>query len=678
MDRDYASKVLQVLSLSPEAPALIRKYVRTVKPPLTEPNDIKLFALALADSSLPEAWAFQRTFNERSEIRSRLLRSLLEWCVSREFDVCLLFFEFFVLNVSSEKPRSTAMTDLLELSLSSFEESTIHSIVLSPPSSFPLDALPLLQDLICIRLIQLGKFLDAIRMGRQFSTSKPVINARRTEARLKMVEDLYRVLPSSYRALIDLELADPSPYTVEPQKSFGVEVAQPLEQVQSSEFQASASILVDLGLANAEPQRSPVSRSAPGHTNASGTGRPIPVSTSPQLPATTSPVTPRQNSHISTLVSSSSIRSRASLGNTAERLACGSTSSHVSSPLSGVKLPSSPIQSRKLDGNGFISAQQQTNAFYTPPKINDLTQPTFSPRTILSHSGNGNAEKPLSEQDDDVGMDDVDMEEKMEGENDKERDYEHEIEHQREKQAESVSTEKGIEEIGYSLFDSGLPSRPYLENEPPKSSDVADAMESPSASTKRKVPGSFNDKDGDVDEGEEPEAGDANQSYYRHRHHEREKLSTLPEYEEAQFADDYVTRLEPRYTTENPVSRKKPRGGSKEPKKRRISQQELPGGLMDDGKEEEEEEDYVAPLRNTKPPSRRSKPISRRSTSEISDDIAEGVQTRRRSSRLNTTTSAGGATVVPSVDGVDASLRKSSRTRKPTSKSTRGKKRGGA
>lgn len=94
LNRDYASKVLQVLSLSPKAPALIRKYVRTVKPPLTEPSDIKLFALALADSSLPEAWAFQRTFNERSEIRPRLLRSLLEWCVSREFDVCLFSLNF--------------------------------------------------------------------------------------------------------------------------------------------------------------------------------------------------------------------------------------------------------------------------------------------------------------------------------------------------------------------------------------------------------------------------------------------------------------------------------------------------------------------------------------------------------------------------------------------------------
>lgn len=593
-----------------------------------------------------------------------------------------VFFEFFVLNVSSVNPRSTTVTHLLELSLSSFEESTIHSIALNPPPSFPLDALPLLQDLICIRLIQLGKFLDAIRMGREFSTSKPVTNARRSEARLKMVEDLYNALPSSHRALVDLELADPLPHIAEP---FGVEAAQPLEQVRSSEFQASTSKLpvsrsfVDLEFndpspCNTEPQRSPISCSAPEHTNASGSGRPIPVSTSPQLPTTTSPVTPRQNSHISpTLITPSSIRSRASLGDTTECLARDSTLSHVSSPPSDIKLPSSPIQSRKLDGNIFISAQQQTNAFYTPPKIINLTQPAFSPQTVLSHSGNGNAEKPLSEQDDDV-----EMEEKMEGENDKERDYEHEIEHQGEKQAESVSTEKGVEEIGYSLFDDGLPSQPYLENEPPKSSDVPDGTESPSASTKRKVPGSFSDKDEDEDE--EPEAGDLNQSYHRYRrhHHQRGKLSTLPEYEEAQFTDDHVTRLEPQYT-ENPVPRKKSRSGSKESKKRRISQQEqqkLPGGLMGDGREEEEEQDHVAPLRNTRTPSRRSRPISRRSTSEISDDFGEGMQTRRRSSRLNATASA--ATVVPSADSVDALLRKSTRTRKPTSKGTGGKKRGGA
>ena len=682
MNRDYASKVLQVLNLSPEAPALIRKYVRTVKPPLTEPNDIKLFALALADSSLPEAWAFQRTFNERSEIRLRLLLSLLEWCVSREFDVCLLFFEFVVFNVSSAKPRSTAMKHLLEMSLSPFEQFTIHSIMLNPPPSFPLDALPLLQELICIRLIQLGEFDDAIHLSRKFSTPESVINACRSEARLKMIEDLCSALPSPYRSLIDLEAADPSPYTAESKRSFGVQVIQPLELIKSSESPASASKLpvsrpfVDLESADpsssctAEFQRSPVSRFAPEHTNAPGSGRPIPVSTSPQLPAGTSPVAPRQDL---TLISPSSIRSRTSLNNTAERLAQG-TSSHISS-LSGVKLPSSPIQSQKLDGNVFISAQQQTNAFYTPPKIINLIQPTSSPQTVLPHSGNGDAEKLLSEQDYDVGV-----EEKMEGGNDKESDHEHETEHQGEKQAEPVSTEKGVEEIGYSLFDNGLPSRPYLENEPSKSSDVPNATESPSASTKRKVPGSFSDEDAD----EESEVGDANQFYHR-LHHQREKLSMVPEYEETQSADDHVTRLEPHHTSAgSPLSRKKPRSGSKESKKRRISQQEqqeqqeLPSGLMGNGRGEEEEQDHVAPLHNIKPPSRRSKPISRRSTSEISDDVAEGVQTRRRSSRLNATASTGGAVVAPSADDVNALLRKPTRARNPISKGARGKKRGGA
>lgn len=85
LNRDFASKILQAISLAPGAAALIRKYVRSAKPPLTEPDDIELFTLALADSSLLEAWQYQRTFHESNEIRPRLLEKILEWCVSRTY-----------------------------------------------------------------------------------------------------------------------------------------------------------------------------------------------------------------------------------------------------------------------------------------------------------------------------------------------------------------------------------------------------------------------------------------------------------------------------------------------------------------------------------------------------------------------------------------------------------------
>ncbi|KAF9010001.1 nuclear pore complex assembly-domain-containing protein [Cyathus striatus] len=82
LNRDYASKILQAISLSPDSAALIRQYVRTAQPSLTEPDDLDLYTLALAENSFFDAWQFQRTFPETKEIRPRLWKKLVEWCIA--------------------------------------------------------------------------------------------------------------------------------------------------------------------------------------------------------------------------------------------------------------------------------------------------------------------------------------------------------------------------------------------------------------------------------------------------------------------------------------------------------------------------------------------------------------------------------------------------------------------
>jgi hypothetical protein len=88
---EYPSKVLQALSLSEDPHALIVKYVRTAKPSLSEPEDVDLYTLSLAEScpSLMEAWQFQRTFPEEDDTRSRLIGKILDWSLSR---ACLSIF----------------------------------------------------------------------------------------------------------------------------------------------------------------------------------------------------------------------------------------------------------------------------------------------------------------------------------------------------------------------------------------------------------------------------------------------------------------------------------------------------------------------------------------------------------------------------------------------------------
>lgn len=78
------SKIIEVISLSDNPTPLIVKYVRTCKPLLTEPDDLDVYALSLAETSFLEAWQYQRSFSENDETRPRVLRKLLNWTVSRK------------------------------------------------------------------------------------------------------------------------------------------------------------------------------------------------------------------------------------------------------------------------------------------------------------------------------------------------------------------------------------------------------------------------------------------------------------------------------------------------------------------------------------------------------------------------------------------------------------------
>jgi hypothetical protein len=84
LNRDYTSKIIQAISLSDNSTRLLLQYLRTAKPMLTEPDDMDMYILALAEDGFTYAWQYQRTFPNKSEIRTRLMRKVLEWCFSRK------------------------------------------------------------------------------------------------------------------------------------------------------------------------------------------------------------------------------------------------------------------------------------------------------------------------------------------------------------------------------------------------------------------------------------------------------------------------------------------------------------------------------------------------------------------------------------------------------------------
>ncbi|KAH7923444.1 hypothetical protein BV22DRAFT_1068756 [Leucogyrophana mollusca] len=190
LNRDYASKILQALSLSENPSPLIVKYVRTAKPPLTEPDDINMYTLALAESSLWEAWQYQRIFPETTETRPRLINKILEWCLS-------------------PKPRPEPLTHLVAFPLSDYEQTLVHKYALHPPRELPLSSVAIIQDLVCLRLIQSGEHVAAIKLDRQFSAASHGASSEALKAaqeRRQMLDEIAVTMPDAERRLLETEL----------------------------------------------------------------------------------------------------------------------------------------------------------------------------------------------------------------------------------------------------------------------------------------------------------------------------------------------------------------------------------------------------------------------------------------------------------------------------------------
>ena len=215
LNRDYTSKIIQAISLSDTPTRLLLQYLRTAKPMLTEPDDMDIYILALAEDSLTNAWQYQRTFPEKSETRTRLTRKVLEWCFSREPHFVLGFRS--VGSITVAKPRPEHLKQLIFFPLSPFEQSLLHNFALDPPISIPASSIPVLQDLVCVRLVQSGEYVEAMKLDRQFaSTRRGVQGPQVAERRRKIIEDVVAALPFIERLEIEEKLQADDQHKPEP------------------------------------------------------------------------------------------------------------------------------------------------------------------------------------------------------------------------------------------------------------------------------------------------------------------------------------------------------------------------------------------------------------------------------------------------------------------------------
>ncbi|KAJ3516020.1 hypothetical protein NLJ89_g1394 [Agrocybe chaxingu] len=589
LNRDYASKIIRAITTSPDSSSLVRRYIQTAKPLLVEPFDIECYAVALADSSILEAWQFSRTFDDTDGMRTRLFQKLLEWSVT-------------------PKPRSLALSQLLALPLSTFEEDILNDFVQKPPSGLSFSSVAILQDLICVRLIQGSRYAEAIKLDRQFSSTTNPRNLKDTRDRSKMVQDVYAALPSVERALVDLDLNPtstkarqehlaPKPFSPEVRRTSGqstqdASLSQSWEEVRVPETLINKSTpLKDV--------RVPASTPRFGNPLQTSTASPAPV---PILPinfngiASGSKSTPRKSLPLSASVLSSA-KPRPSLSGVGAHMSFG-TPSAIASPASGLKLPPQNGTPTQVHGHTFVSASRQQNAFYQPPpaKTNGVK------RAFEDDNTNRSPERV-----DTTHTADVDMETEKE-------DSSFEKPPSRRGRKSNV-TERGDDDddnnvLQYSVF--GAKAKRASPQIPSKTSSKKAGKKAP--------PGTFGSEDEDnVEEDREQ--------------HEAEPQRTSAR---SRTSASRSTRASKVHAVTKPPAKK-----ARQVKEKDLSRS-IPGALMDDDDEEEhnpvlEEEDRVGPLRAPSPPPVGRRPARKaRSSASVISDEGEGMQTRRRSSRLTT------------------------------------------
>ena len=96
--------------------------------------------------------------------------------------------------------------------ISPVEQCLLHTYALKPPHDLLPASVAIIQDLVCVRLVQSGDFSAAITLDRQFSTAgsegAEVVKAARE--RRKMMDDILGSMTYAERTLLENELGQPS------------------------------------------------------------------------------------------------------------------------------------------------------------------------------------------------------------------------------------------------------------------------------------------------------------------------------------------------------------------------------------------------------------------------------------------------------------------------------------
>lgn len=518
----------------------------------------------------------------------------------------------------------------------------------------------LIQDLVCVRYIELGKYIEAIKMDRKFVAA----GFEQKEDRRALLKDLYESLSPVEKSLLEAEFKPPARAEKAPQSATPVRAPAGATAANLSQSWEEVPVPESLNKSTNTPLRN-IQIPPPPPVSVAPPPPAVPSATAPVPSASNSaPLLPLSNG--STSISANGFTARKSgslsaigkgrppLSGVGQKLTLGA-GPVISSPASGIRIP---VGSNKPISHAssvpaqpvFVSTVNQVNAFFQPKQ-------TSQKRPLPEEEEE--EEEPIPEPEPLSAVSEDQPDEGMEVDTEKEKEKEQEKPQQAPK-PEIVPGWKEVEPavgLNQSIFSGSAPKSPVSRS----SARSLHANGSAAKKAKLQPPGAFDEES-------------------QHELTEPEPESTpKPKPTRKRAAPTRVARTQSATATSHeaaaslqPKPIRKTRSARQPTEKKALAlNRSIPGGLMDDedgDHEEEEEADKLAPLpdESSSPVAASSMPKARalrKPTRSVAGSDAgsdtEGGPRTRRSSRLSTAGSVRGASPEPVKETVAPKTRKS-------------------
>lgn len=307
-------------------------------------------------------------------------------------------------------PRQDPLKQLLFLPFSEYEENIVREIATNPPAGFEPKSTSVLRDLVCVRLIQSCKFIDAIKLDRQFyGTARTggagAVNGTWATERQRIIEGVLTIMPPIERAQLQRDLdgiggpsrpnlqASVAPASGSGQSWTNVNGSMSTDLSMSWEDVGGSSLSRRKSLNKLPPTRP---KPAQGQRMSMTNGTFPPLFTPGASTSTSSPRAPLPLSAHPTLVSQTSGPSTASGSSSQSSLPAFSQSAlngntlstpkHATPVFSNGIATNSPVVANGTPGGQKKNAFVARNAFFNPPETTERQQ---EPRLNGSLKANG-------------------------------------------------------------------------------------------------------------------------------------------------------------------------------------------------------------------------------------------------------------------------------------------------